>query len=103
MHRRLAKVSLSSGGEFAGTATGQALNAGERLMLTEGSSAVVRYGNGCSLSFTKPGVYTVPATCAVPSNSTDWASAGLIAGGVAVVAAGLNSMADDGESPPESR
>jgi hypothetical protein len=96
-------VSVSSNGStFAGAATGQGLLANDRLMLVEGSSATLRFDDGCTVSFDKPGVYTVPSDCKAGVVGTDWKGAGIIATGVAVVA-GVLASADNVPPPPESR
>ncbi|KAF1695294.1 hypothetical protein [Pseudoxanthomonas koreensis] len=98
-------VTLSTSGEFASVATGQRLQAGNRLMLTEGSSASLAYDNGCMINFDKPGVYTVPEECKPVAGGP---SNGAIIGGV-VAGAALIGLAvggggdDDDDSPPVSR
>lgn len=100
---QVGNVSVSSNGStFAGAATGQSLQANDRLMLVEGSAATLRFENGCTISFTKPGVYTVPSNCQAGATGVDWQGAAIVAGGVAVVAAVLASM-DEVPPPPESR
>lgn len=87
-------VMTSEGGEFQTARTGEALNVGERIMLSENSVAVVRYSNGCARRYDAPGVYPVPVSCTPIagrwSGQTDWASVGIGAGvflaGVAVLA-----------------
>ena len=83
---------------------GDAVRAGDRVMLLEGSAVTLNFRNGCALNLNKPGVYTVPAVCTpgVAAQGVDWTGAAIIAGGVAVVAAGLASM-DEVPGPPESR
>lgn len=56
-------VKTSTGGDFTAAATGQRIRAGERLMLEEGGTATLTYGNDCQMTLTAPGVYTVPTTC----------------------------------------
>lgn len=98
-------IMTSEGGEFTSARTGAALVEGERLMVTEGASATVRYPNGCVREYTVPGVYVVQATCSMAAGTatgTDWGSVAVVAGGVAVGAALLENM-DQVDAPPISR
>lgn len=102
---QVGQVTVSSGGsDFRTVSTGQPVRAGDRVMLLEGSAVTLNFRNGCALNLNKPGVYTVPAVCTpgVAAQGVDWTGAAIIAGGVAVVAAGLASM-DEVPGPPESR
>ena len=94
----------SQGGEFATANSGQVLVVGERLMVSENSSATVVYGNDCKREYTAPGVYVIDATCVKVAalGSTDWVGAAKIAGGVAVGAALLSGM-EQTDAPPVSR
>lgn len=96
-------VMTSQGGEFASAQTGKSLVEGDRLMVTEGSTATLFYDNDCKREYTVPGVYVVEGSCrmAAVDAGTDWASAAMIAGGVAIGAAILANM--DETSPPVSR
>lgn len=103
------QVTVSSrGSDFQTLAQGQTVRVGDRVMLLEGSSVTLNFSNGCALNLNKPGVYTVPAVSgssgcgAFNAQGVDWTGAAIIAGGVAVVAAGLASM-DEVPGPPESR
>ena len=98
-------IMTSQGGEFANAQSGQPLVAGSRLMVTEQAAATLTYGNGCSRTYTAPGVYVVQAECVKPAaTGTDWAGAAKIAGGVVVTAAILASMdKQDYVAPPVSR
>ena len=97
-------VQVSAGGDFSAAASGTSVQAGTRVMVGEGASAVVRYANNCEVTYTRPGVYTVAATCTPVGGrtGTDVAGAGAIAAGVAVGALLLNNM-DEVEAPPFSR
>ena len=97
-------VMASQGGEFATANSGQVLVVGERLMVSENSSATVVYGNDCKREYTAPGVYVIDATCvkAAATGGTDWVGAAKIVGGVAVGAALLNGM-EQTDAPPVSR
>jgi hypothetical protein len=98
-------IMTSQGGEFANAATGQALVAGSRLMVTEQSAATGTYDKGCTRSYTAPGVYVVQADCTkAAAAGTDWAGAAKIVGGVVVTAAILHNMdQQDYVAPPVSR
>ena len=68
------------------------------------------YANGCTASIAAAGVHAVPAMCQATGSRTavgttaaagvDWASAGWLFLGTAVVAGGLASM-DTESAPPE--
>src|SRR5690606_12794575 len=83
-------VSTSMGGDFIPAASGEAIQAGERIMVGEGSSASISFTNGAVVEYTTPGVYTVqmPATVATtvagntaltPAEMTFIGFAGLVA------------------------
>lgn len=95
-------VMTSEGGEFRTANTGEALNPGERIMLSENSVAVVRYPNGCVRRYDAPGVYPVPMSCTPMAGRTagqpDWAAAGIITG-IAAVGAALISQMDEEPGP----
>jgi hypothetical protein len=101
LHVERGSVMTSQGGEFATAKSGQALAAGERLMLGEDSAAAVAYPNGCQREFSAPGVYVVEADCQKAA-AVDWGGAATVATGVAVGAAVLKSM-DQTDPPPVSR
>lgn len=94
-------VMASQGGEFATAQTGQALVAGERLMVSEDSAATVAYGNDCTRTYTAPGVYVVEKDCK-KAVAVDWAGAAKIVGGSAVGIAILANM-EETDAPPVSR
>jgi hypothetical protein len=102
-------VLVSTGGEFVQAAPGQAVQPGMRVMLAEGASAGLDYGNGCSKRLAEPGVYTVTADCNPASARQGSPNTGLVVagvvGGVAVVAAALGGGGggDDRPPPPVSR
>jgi len=97
-------VTVSAGGQFSGVETGQRLQAGNRLMLTEGSSASLLYDNKCTLNFNQPGVFTVPADCkpkgAAGGDNNNAAVIGGVAAGVAVIALAAGGGGDDGSDTP---
>lgn len=103
---------VSTGGEFSSAASGARVMPGNRVMLTEGSQATLVYPNGCTQSLSDAGVYGVPASCVAGSGvtgggraaatGTDWGSAGIIIGGSALIALGLDNM-DQQPGPPISR
>lgn len=85
-------VMASNGGDYASASNGQALASGQKIMVNEGSSATLVYGNGCKMALSQPGVYTVPSQCnAVASNTSGGASGtnAAIIVGVAAVAGAL--------------
>ena len=89
-------VMTSAGGEYASANTGKPLAAGERIMVSAGSSATALYDGGCVVEFKEPGVYQVPATCtkagwAKGSGSNNALNVGIIVGAGLVGAAILNS------------
>ena len=115
-------VMTSDGGEFNPATTGQIVQVGNRIMVGEGAMASVNYPGCTSVSFTKPGVYTInePAACrenqdadtadaaGADGSSVMAENAGFIAFEGLIVAAGLaSSLLDDdedlvnGAQPPE--
>lgn len=102
-------VMTSQGGEFVSAASGATVTPGTRVMLAEGSTASLVYANGCTASISAAGVHAVPAMCQATGSQAaigagtaagvDWASAGWLFLGTAVVAGGLASM--DTESAPD--
>lgn len=103
-------VMTSTGGEFVTAASGTPVIPGTRVMLAEGSSASLVYANGCTASIAAAGVHAVPAVCQAAGSQTafgtaasagvDWASAGWLFLGTAVVAGGLASMDTESAPPP---
>lgn len=103
-------VMTSQGGEFATAANGASVAPGTRIMLAENSSATVTYANGCSAVISAAGVHAVPAVCqagtgqaavgTTAATGTQWASAGWLFLGTAVVAAGLSEIGGDGDPLP---
>ena len=59
-------VLVNQGEEFATAAEGQALQAGDRVMLMEGASATLTFADGCTLPLASGSLLEVPAvsTCA---------------------------------------
>lgn len=98
-------VLVSTGGEFAQAASGHALAPGHRVLVSEGASATLTYGNGCQKALSSAGVYTVTADCTDPgAGGGAPRNAGAIAavvGGVAVIAAAAGGGGSS--SPPVSR
>lgn len=92
-------VMTSTGGEFASATSGQAIQAGERIMIGEGGSASVTFANGAVVNYTVPGVYTVQLPVAgVPVASAGGAgtaaSVGITAGAAVLGAAAIESSGD---------
>lgn len=95
-------VLVSTGGEFAPLAPGQAIAPGHRVMVPEGGSAHLSYSGGCQKALTTAGVYTVTAQCVAGSTRRTGLSNGAIAGivaGVAVVAAVASGGGSDDDVP----
>ena len=108
-------VMTSTGGEFVPAASGEAIQAGERIMVGEGSSASISFANGAVVEYTAPGVYTIqmPAVAgtagAGAAGTLTSAEYGLIgfAGVVAATGVASSAMDDDedlvdGAQPPVS-
>lgn len=59
-------VLVNQGEEFVTAADAQALNAGDRVMVMEGGSAVITFADGCALPLVAGSMVAVPAvsTCA---------------------------------------
>ena len=102
-------VMTSIGGEFASASSGEAVQAGERVMVGEGGSASVTFTNGAIANYTAPGVYTVQMPVAgVPVASAGGASTaatvGIIAGAAVLGAAAVEANGDSVEpEQPVSR
>lgn len=118
-------VMVSNGDEFVAAANGAQLAPGSRIMLGEDSSASLLYSDGCAQAISVPGVHSVPVACqavgqatagqaamaqtgagqstavgAGAATGTNWAAAGMLFAGTAVVAAGLSQMGDGDPVPP---
>ena len=102
-------VMTSTGGEFASATTGEAIQAGEQIMVSEGGSASVTFNNGVVTNLTT-GVHTISGIPAVGAGAgatagsvgtaggaSVAATAGVIAGTAAAVAA-ANEAANDGDN-----
>ncbi len=97
-------VLVSTGGEFVQAASGQVVEPGHRVMVAEGGTASLDYGNGCSKALSEPGVYTVTQECSLASTQRSYSTGAVVAGvvgGVAVIAAVAGGGSDD--SRPVSR
>ena len=83
-------VSTSTGGDFVRASSGEAIQAGERIMVGEGSSASITFTNGAVVNYTAPGVYTVHLPAAAGVGAGAAAAATLTGGEIALIsAAGL--------------
>jgi len=104
-------VSTSMGGDFMPAASGESIQAGERIMVGEGSSASISFTNGAVVNYTTPGVYTVQMPAAVgttvagstaltPAEMTFIGFAGLVAAS-GIAASALDDDEDllEGEPP----
>lgn len=96
-------VMVSTGGDYASASNGQALASGQKVMVNEGSSATLVYGNGCKMQLRQPGVYTVPDQCnAVAANGHGGANgtnAAIIVGAAAVAGALIDNEEDHAPGP----
>ena len=100
-------VMTSTGGEFASATSGQPIQAGEQIMVSEGGSASVTFNNGVVTNLST-GVHTIsgiPAAAGAGATAgsvgtaggaSAAATAGVIAGTAAAVAA-ANEAANDGD------
>ena len=104
-------IMSSEGGEFTTARTGEVLVEGERLMVTEGATATVKYDNGCVRVYKVPGVYVIEANCEIAAaagatgrvaTGSPFVSAATLAAGVAAGAALLSEM-DQVDAPAISR
>lgn len=95
-------VTVSTGGEFIGAETGQRLQAGTRLMLTEDSYATVAYDNNCTVTYSKAGVHTVTGECKPAGGGSNAGVIAGVVGGAALLglAAGGGGGGDDPPPPP---
>jgi hypothetical protein len=97
-------VMTSTGGEFASASSGEAIQAGERIMVGESSSASVTFTNGAVVNYTAPGVYTVQVPVAgtpvaTSGGASSAATVGIVLGAAVLGAAAIESMGDD--TPPD--
>lgn len=111
-------VMLSNqGSPFASGQSDDALYSGERLMVSNNSSATVVYHDGCQQTYTKPGVYVVDSGCkaaaaakpiaGITSPTTGTLTTrpiGVWIGAAAITGAGIASIAnkDQKRCPPVS-
>lgn len=100
-------VMTSEGGEFASASTGSSIQAGERLMVSENSSASVTFTNGTVVNYTAPGVYTITMPVAgvgtagaTAGGASTAATVGIVLGAAVLGAAGVEANGDD--VPPDS-
>ena len=88
-------VMTSTGGEFQTAATGEDVVVGERVMVAENSSVLVRYANNCVIRFSQPGVHLVPQGCVPGVGGAMSASAASGSTGSGVFAATASGSAVD--------
>lgn len=93
-------VMTSTGGEFASASSGEGIQAGERIMVSEGGSASITFTNGAVVNYSAPGVYTVQMPVAGTSvgsagGASAAATAGIILGTAALGAAAVDQMGDE--------
>jgi hypothetical protein len=98
-------VMTSTGGEFASASSGEGVQAGERLMVSDGGNATINFTNGAAVTYTAPGVYIVNlpivgAPVAGASTASTATTVGTILGAVITGTAAVESVGDD--TPPES-
>jgi len=100
-------VMASNGGEFVGARNGKTLIPGERIMITDGSSATVAYTDAdgtdrCVTRYSTPGVYVVEPTCrraiAARTSGIDGRTLGIILGAGAIAIAILASSGGDDDN-----
>lgn len=68
------KVMVShEGGDFVPLRPGQELDAGDRLMVAKGGSAIVKFGDGCTMSVAENSIVVMPeiSTCAGANVATE--------------------------------
>lgn len=106
-------VMTSTGGEFASATSGEAIQVGEQIMVSEGGSASVTFSNGV-VSNLGTGVHTIsgiPAAAASGIATTSVgtaggasvaATAGVIAATVAATAAAVEEADDGDNETPDS-
>lgn len=95
-------VKINQGSQFVQAQPGQAVNAGDRIMVMEGGSASITFSDGCQLDISGGVLVTVPATSTckggvaqtqqiAPANSD---AVGDVAGGHTPTGAGPGSSVD---------
>lgn len=96
LHVERGSIMTSTGGDYVTASSGQALSAGQKVMVSEDSVGILTYSNGCKIKLDAPGVYAVPSDCKALAAKAGGSSmnAGIIALS-ALVAAGLINSADN--------
>ena len=99
-------VMRSEGGEFISANSGARMADGERLMVTENSSAKLTYDTGCMQVYAEAGVYVVSSADCVPgayaATSTGGVSNSTVATAVAVgfvLVPIIDTLDDDSQDP----
>ena len=96
-------VLISTGGEFVAAAPGQTLAPGHRVLVPEGASARLEYGNGCQKALSTAGVYTVAGDCVAGGDAARSGPSAATITGVAVGVGAAAAAAGGGGSDPISR
>jgi hypothetical protein len=112
---------ISQGEAYVAAREGMPVREGDRMIATEGSSAIIKFADGCQYTLADTQVLTVggTSTCAAGGTVASYpvnphpaaagaggaATAGLIAAGVlaSVVVIGIASDDDDDNPPPPAR
>lgn len=97
LHVERGSIMTSTGGDYVTASSGQALSAGQKVMVSEDSVGILTYSNGCKIKLDAPGVYAVPSDCkalAAKAGGSSGMNAGIVALS-ALVAAGLINSADN--------
>lgn len=106
-------VMTSTGGEFASATTGDAIQAGEQIMVSEGGSASVTFNNGV-VSNLGTGVHTISSIPAAATSGVATTSVGtaggasaaatvaVVAGTAAAAAAAVEEANDGDDKAPDS-
>ena len=89
-------VTINQGEQFVAAIPGQAVNANDRVMASDGASAVVRFTDGCDLYIEQNTLVTIPSTstCAggVALLQSIAPSGGSVVGGAAVSTGGGSTL-----------
>jgi hypothetical protein len=71
MGQTVGDVKINQGVQFVTALPGQAVNAGDRILVMEGGAASITYSDGCKMNISGGSLVTVPATSACKGAQVD--------------------------------
>lgn len=99
------QILVSDGGPFTTAETGNVLQSGSRVMLTDGASATLFFDEDCNQPLSGAGIHVVARQCVEPvakagTSQVKWGTVALVAGGVGLAAALVSGGGGDNDRPP---